>query len=180
MDFELQPHLEDDLVRLRPLIIGDFEALYQVASDPLIWEQHPSKNRYQRDIFQTFFEGALESKGAFLVLDNNSQEVLGSSRYYEWDGKNKTVAIGYTFLARRCWGKAYNQAMKKLMLNHAFRFVENVFFHIGGNNIRSQTAIKRLGAVKIGEVEKVYYGEQKNLNFIYQINAKSWLTASDI
>jgi RimJ/RimL family protein N-acetyltransferase len=174
MNFELQPYLQNDLVILRPLLATDFDALYQVASDPLIWEQHPSRNRYQKDVFETFFKGALESRGAFIVLDHKSQEVIGSSRYYELDIKNKSVFVGYTFLARQYWGTSYNRAMKIAMLDHAFRFVNDVFFHIGVNNIRSQTAIERLGAKQVGQVEKIYYGEQKNLNFVYRIDAQSW------
>src|ERR1043166_8327581 len=137
--FDLQPvTLANDFIRLVPLVPDDFERLYMVASDPLIWEQHPTKNRYQREVFEVFFTGAIESKGAFIVLDAKTNEVIGSSRFYELNETAGTIMIGYTFLARHCWGKPYNQSLKSLMLNHAFHFVEAVLFHIGANNIRSQ------------------------------------------
>lgn len=175
MDFDLQPvDLQNAFVTLSPLKSSDFEALYQVASDSLIWEQHPNKNRYQREVFETYFEGAIESGGAFLVSDSKTGKPIGSSRFYEYDNEKKSVAIGYTFLARDYWGTTYNSTLKSLMLGHAFKFVDHVIFHIGSDNIRSQKAIEKLGAKKMGEVEMNYYGEQQQLNHIYRISKKDW------
>src|SRR5262249_19838844 len=131
MQFELQPTLTGKLLALRPLREHDFEGLYAVASDPLIWEQHPRKDRHKREVFEEFFRGALESGGAFLVVDAATKTAIGSSRYHSWKPDESEVEIGYTFLARRCWGHTYNREMKKLMLDHAFRFVDNVVFAIG-------------------------------------------------
>jgi RimJ/RimL family protein N-acetyltransferase len=174
MKFILQPILQNEIVRLQPLQSDDFEALYKVASDPLVWEQHPNKTRYQRDVFESFFKGAMESGGAFLAKDASTGEVIGSSRFYDFNEEKSEVLIGYTFLGRKFWGGKYNPAMKQLMLDHAFQFVDNVLFHIGANNIRSQTAIQRIGAKKIGEEEIAYYGEQNNLNCIFRIEKKDW------
>ncbi len=172
---ELQPYsLADKLVALTPLAESDFEKLFSVASDPLIWEQHPNKNRYQRTIFENFFKGAMESGGAFLVSDNKTQASIGSSRFYEYNEKDKSIAIGYTFLARSCWGKGYNNSMKTIMLNHAFVFVNTVVFHVGAENVRSQKAMNKLNAIKVGEVNMEYYGEPNRLNFIYHINKIDW------
>jgi N-acetyltransferase len=173
-EFEMQPHIAGERITLRPLIAADFEKLYAVASDPLIWEQHPNKNRYKRDVFATFFEGALQSGGAFLVLKNETGEVIGSSRFYDFNAADSSILIGYTFLARNCWGTTYNRELKTLMLNHAFRFVERVYFHIGAQNIRSQKAIERLGAEKTGEQEVTYYGETPKTNFVYCITKTNW------
>lgn len=174
MDFELQPNLANDIITLQPIKKADFETLYTIASDPLIWEQHPNKDRYKRNVFETFFQGAIESKGAFLISNNATGEPIGSSRFYEIDEEKKQVAIGYTFLSRNYWGTTYNRAVKAVMLNHAFKFVNKVIFHIGANNIRSQKAIEKLGAKKISELEMEYYGEEKKLNFVYQIDKESW------
>jgi RimJ/RimL family protein N-acetyltransferase len=175
MDFELQPTtLQNKLVKLIPLKKEDFENLYKVASDPLIWEQHPNKNRYQRDVFEIYFTGAMESGGAFLIIDNQIQEIIGSSRFYEYNSEERSVAIGYTFLARDHWGSVYNTALKSIMIDHAFKFVNTVIFHIGSNNIRSQKAITKLGATKIAEVQMEYYGEQTQLNFTYQLTKDEW------
>lgn len=175
MHFELQPNLENDFIKIQPLREDDFEALYKIASDPLIWEQHPNKERYKREVFEIFFKGAIESKGAFLVLDNKTGNPIGSSRYYEFNKETKSIAIGYTFLTKEHWGTTFNRALKSLMLDHAFKFVNSVLFHIGADNIRSQKAIEKLGAKKIGQVKMEYYGEEQKLNFIYQIEKEAWI-----
>lgn len=173
MTFDLQPHLQNEFVKLIPLKESDFETLYRVASDPLIWEQHPNKNRWKRDVFENFFKGAIESKGAFIIYDAKTNEAIGSSRFYDWIPEKNEVSIGYTFFARSHWGGTYNPSAKQLMMKHAFQYVDNIIFHIGANNIRSQKAIERLGAIKIDEQEIAYYGEDSKLNYIYRIQNSS-------
>ena len=181
MNFDLQPtDLKNELVTLIPLAQSDFEKLYSVASDPLIWEQHPNKNRYQKEAFQTYFKGAIESGGAFIVTDSKTAETIGSSRFTGYDPFKKSVEIGYTFLARDHWGTVYNHALKSIMLDHAFKFVDAVIFHIGANNIRSQKAIEKLGAKKTGEIEMKYYGEQNVLNYTYEIDKDNWAKSKSV
>ena len=167
--FNLTPTLQNELVKLVPLQEEDFETLYKIASDPLIWEQHPNKNRWKKEVFQVFFQGALESKGAFVIYDAQTNQAIGSSRFYDFDKEKSQVSIGYTFYARSHWGGKYNPAVKQLMMAHAFRFIDQVIFHIGAQNIRSQKAIAKLGAIKIAEEEIAYFGEDSKLNFIYSI-----------
>lgn len=170
----LQPTLKNELIKIQPLCIDDFERLYKVASDPLIWEQHPNKDRYKKEVFEIFFKGAIESGSAFLVMEGATGGVIGSSRYYDLNTTNGSIAIGYTFLARAYWGSGYNRALKTLMLNYAFSFVDKVILHIGAGNIRSQKATEKLGAKKIGELEMQYYGEPPKLNFVYEIDKEIW------
>jgi len=174
MNFNLQPVLENEWVQLRPLRHEDFETLYQCASDPLIWEQHPVPDRYQRPVFEKFFAGAMESGGAFLVINRATGEAIGTSRYYDIDAGKKSVAIGFTFLVRACWGTTYNRAMKQLMLDHAFQFANYVIFHIGPQNIRSQAAILKLGARKLAEEEIVNYGSPFPDHYVYMMAKDTW------
>ena len=146
MGFDLQPVLTGSLVELRPLGEDDFPALFAVAADPLIWEQHPDPDRCTEPVFRQFFRGAMESGGAFLVLDRSNGRVIGSSRYAEHDEAKSEIEIGWTFLARSHWGGIYNREMKHLMLAHAFRFVRRVIFRVGANNRRSQRALEKIGA----------------------------------
>lgn len=172
---QLQPDkLSNEWVTLVPLQETDFERLFQVASDPLIWEQHPNKLRYQRPVFENFFKGAIESGGAFIILDSSSGEPIGSTRFYDYNDADQSVKIGYTFYARSCWGKAFNRSAKTLMINYAFQFVQTINFDIGSGNIRSQKAIERIGAVKTGEEEVTYFGETPTLNFRYTITKNQW------
>jgi RimJ/RimL family protein N-acetyltransferase len=148
--FDLQPHLIGDLVELRPLWADDFAPLYVVASDPLIWEQHPCSDRYRPDVFAAFFREAMDSGGAFLVVDRADGHVIGSTRFARYDEAASQIEIGWTFLARSHWGGKYNGEMKRLMLGHAFRFVRSVVFRIGSKNHRSRRAVEKIGGVLVG------------------------------
>jgi RimJ/RimL family protein N-acetyltransferase len=174
-----QPLLKNELVIAAPLDSSDFENLYRAASNPLIWEQHPNKNRYQRHEFENYFKGAIESGGAFLVRDAQTNEIIGSSRYSDYNAATQTVSIGYTFFICSCWGKGHNYALKKLMLDYIFQFVSTVTFYIGAVNKRSQISLERLGAVKTGEVEMAYYGEAAKLDYVYAITKEQWLHILD-
>lgn len=174
MSINLQPVLENEFIRLQPLQQNDFERLYAVASDPLIWEQHPNKDRYKREVFQTYFEGAMESQGALLLIDKRSGEVAGSSRFYDHNREESSLLIGYTFIACKFWGRGYNPAMKTLMIDHAFQYVDKILFHIGAINLRSQIAIGRVGAVKQKEISVAYHGEPEKLNFEYLLEKEIW------
>jgi RimJ/RimL family protein N-acetyltransferase len=169
MSFDLQPHLKGELIELRPLMPEDWNDLFAVAADQLIWEQHPESDRYKEDVFKVFFKDALESGGAFVVIDTKSKRIIGSTRFHGYDPEKSEVEIGWTFLARKCWGGRYNAEMKQLMLTHAFKFVENVVFYVGENNIRSRKATEKIGAIKNGMVKKVYGNRPPFLNVRYVI-----------
>jgi RimJ/RimL family protein N-acetyltransferase len=173
MRFNIQPVLENEAVILYPLQEQDFEELYAVAADPKIWEQHPNKDRWKKEVFQVFFTGAIQSKGAFKIVSKDTGEVIGSTRIYDYNEQENSVLIGYTFYATKYWGKGINQAVKKMLLDYLFQFVSKVYFHIGSNNIRSQIAIGRIGAQKVAEKEVTYYGEAPKLNFVYVIEKRS-------
>jgi len=167
-DFELQPHLVGELIEVRPLRPADWEGLFRVASDPLIWEQHPANDRYKEEVFKEFFREALESAGAFIVIDRKTQKIIGSSRYFGFDPGKSEIEIGWTFLARSHWGGRYNAELKRLMLGHAFKFVESVVFLIGPKNVRSQKAMEKIGGVLIERREKTIRGEILE-QVVYQI-----------
>ena len=152
MPFNLQPTLQGELLSLRPLRPEDFPALYAVASDPLIWEQHPASDRYKEEVFQGFFREALASGGALVVLDAKAgrDTIIGSSRFFGYNEEHSEIEIGWTFLARSHWGGRYNREMKQLMLRHAFQFVERVVFLVGPRNLRSQRAMEKIGGVRAG------------------------------
>ena len=176
--FELQPHLVGELLELRPLRLEDWEALFAVAADPLIWEQHPARGRYQEEVFREFFQEALDSGGAFVVIDSKTQAVIGSSRYFGYDAEKSEIEIGWTFLARAYWGGEYNGEMKRLMLNHAFRFVDRVIFLIGPKNLRSQRAVEKIGAVFAGRREKTDRLGKRVEIVVYEIRKPTTLSSN--
>jgi N-acetyltransferase len=144
---DFQPSLRGKLVVLRPLSEDDWTEMFRVASDPLIWEGHPRPDRCQEPVFRRFFDDALASGQALAILDAQTGEIIGSSRYHGHDPVLSEVEIGWSFLARRCWGGAYNREVKRLMLDHAFGMVETVVFHVGASNVRSRRAMEKIGGV---------------------------------
>lgn len=148
--FELQPDLTGRLLDLRPLRAEDFPALYAVASDPFLWEQHPDRDRHQEPVFREFFREALDSGGALVAVDRASGTLIGSSRFHGYDAAAREIEIGWTFLARSYWGGRYNGEMKRLMLDHAFRWVQRVLFFVHLQNRRSQRAVEKIGGVPAG------------------------------
>jgi len=166
MSFDLQPTLQGELLSLRPLRPEDFQDLYAVASDPQIWEQHPIRDRYKEEVFKGFFREALDSGGALIAIDSKAGRIIGSSRFHGYDQEKSEIDIGWTFLARSHWGGAYNGEMKQLMLRHAFQFVRSVIFLIGPQNLRSQKAVEKIGAVRVGL-------RPERDSVVYQISASS-------
>jgi RimJ/RimL family protein N-acetyltransferase len=170
MPFDLQPTLAGELLALRPLRQEDFQGLYAVASDPLIWEQHPNNDRYKEDVFRKFFTGAMESGGAFIAIDTKNGKVIGSSRFHGYSDEKSEIEIGWTFLARSHWGGEYNGEMKRLMLRHAFQFVHCIVFLVGPQNLRSQKALEKIGALRAGS----RLDAEGRESFVYQITGASW------
>jgi N-acetyltransferase len=144
--FDMQPVLEGEMVLLRPLCDGDFESLYAVAADPEIWAMHPYRDRYRREVFEGFFAEAMESRGAFAIIDRASGEMIGCTRFANYDPALDEIEIGWTFFATSHWRGGHNRETKALMLNHIFPHVGTVVFQIGAYNQRSRTAVERLGA----------------------------------
>ena len=170
MSFNLQPVLQGNLINLRPLRLDDYNALYDVASDPLIWEQHPVKNRHEEDMFQMFFQEALDTGGTLIATDAKTQQVIGSSRYHGYNKAKSEIEIGWTFLARAYWGGRYNGEMKRLMLQHAFQFVDYVVLLVGPNNYRSQRAVEKIGGIRAGTRPD---GAGRD-SYVYQIAASTF------
>jgi len=169
MPFDLQPTLTGDLVTLRPLQPHDFEALFAVASDPLIWQQHPVRDRYKEEVFREFFNEGLACGGAFLATDSQTGQVIGSSRYHGYNEAASEIEIGWSFLARSCWGGPHNGEMKRLMLHHAFQFVKSVVFVVGPENLRSQKALEKIGAVRDG----MRLNSRGEPHLLFRINASA-------
>jgi RimJ/RimL family protein N-acetyltransferase len=167
---DLQPTLTGPDITLRPLAPQDSHELLGVASDPLIWAQHPDPARGTPQGFQPFFEGALRSQGCLVAIDTVRASVIGCSRYTNY-APGERVSIGYTFLARSHWGGAANAQMKGLMLRHAFTDVPEVLFTVAERNLRSRRAVEKLGAEPAGVEEVPRWGQT---HVIYRLTAHLW------
>jgi RimJ/RimL family protein N-acetyltransferase len=144
---DFQPTLTGPTVIVRPVVAADWPELFAAGSDPEIWKLHPLSNRYTEPVFREYFEGAVASKMAFVFVDRSTGRLIGSSRYYGYDAELREIEIGWTFIVRKHWGGATNREVKRLMLDHAFGFVDTVTFWVGEKNWRSQGAMKKIGGV---------------------------------
>lgn len=176
-EFPVPVQLTHKLVSLRLVKSTDFETLFAIASDPLVWEQHPNKDRYKEEIFRVFFNEALQSGSAYVIYDTVANQAIGSTRFYDIVTAQSHAAIGYTFLSRKYWGTAYNSIIKKLMLDYAFKYADTVFFHVGASNIRSQKAVLKLGAEKVRDFERSQNGVI-TFHHEYMISKNNWLKTS--
>ncbi|MEL6670994.1 MAG: GNAT family N-acetyltransferase [Bacteroidota bacterium] len=170
MSFDLQPTLENEWVHLSPLTRGDYDALFQVAADPAIWEQHPVKNRSTEAGFNRFFAEALASGGTLVVREKSQGLVIGSSRFRLLDKAPQAVEIGWSFLARAYWGGQYNRAVKHLMLKHALSQKPEVVFFIDPLNIRSQKAVMKIGGKQLSQEMADAYLEAGRKDLVFLID----------
>lgn len=145
---DLQPTLTGETVLIRPLRTEDWAAMFAAAADPLIWELHPAWDRYKEPVFRQFFESAMDCNSAFAFVERATGSIIGSSRYYGYDAQRSEIEIGWTFLVRKHWGGMTNREIKRLMLSHAFTFVDTVIFWVGETNIRSQRAMEKIGGTR--------------------------------
>ena len=169
-----QPTLTGERLLLRPLAAGDWDALYAVASDRLIWELHPAHDRRQEPVFREYFANALKFKGAVVVIDRASGAIIGSSRWQGFDAERSSVEIGWTFLARSHWGGTWNRELKALMLDHALRHVETVEFQIGEANLRSRRAMEKIGGRLSDRSNVVEMADGPVRHVIYEITRESF------
>ena len=169
--FNYHPSIHGKLVSLRPLYADDYDDLFAVASDPLVWAQHPDRERYKETNFRVFFDQALASPGALIITANEGGQVIGSSRFHGYSESRNEVEIGWSFLARHCWGGSYNGEVKQLMLQYAFQSVERVVFLIGPENIRSQRAVEKIGGIRAG----TRTDGNGQASVVYQISASEYL-----
>jgi N-acetyltransferase len=174
MPFDLQPTLENDLLLLRPMQEDDFEPLFKVASDPLIWEQHPAKERRHREGFKVYFDAGMASKGALIVIDKKSGDMIGTSRYNPVPETENAIEIGWTFLARAYWGGFYNQTMKKMMMDYAFHYVDHILFFVNDQNFRSQKAVEKIGGVRITELDSVVIDPRSGSGVIFKVSKSGY------
>ena len=174
MPFDKQPTLTGDRLLLRPLRAEDYDEIYVAASDPLIWEQHPARNRHEPEVFKALFDESLASGGALVAIDRATGRMIGWSRYHDYSEAASEVEIGWTFLARAYWGGVYNGEMKRLMLAHAFASVRTVLFIVGTGNVRSQRAVEKLGGIRRQETRVNASGSE---SYVYELTAETYAAA---
>ena len=171
----LQPTLEGPRLIVRPIVAEDWEAMFEVAADPLVWEQHPARTRHQESQFREFFDAALASQSAFTFVEKDSGKIIGSSRYNGYDADKSEIEIGWTFLGRDYWGGRYNAEVKKLMLEHAFTFLDTVVFWVGADNMRSRKAVEKIGGKLRDGIQQRGHGDVQFDYVVYEITKQDYV-----
>ena len=171
---ERQPILEGQRVILRPMTEADREALFRVASDPLLWEQHPAPDRWKPEVFGALFDEGLHSGGALAVLERASGRIIGSSSLRRTPLDPAAAEIGWTYLAREFWGGTINREVKRLLLAHALASVPRVLFRVGESNWRSRKALEKIGANLTELEERIERGGRMVRHVVYEITRDSF------
>jgi RimJ/RimL family protein N-acetyltransferase len=175
---DIQPTLTGVRFRIRPLHERDREGLYLAARDPLIWEQNPASSRFERGVFDDYFTALRNAGGALVFEDIANDKIIGCSRYYQAPNAPPDWSIGFTFIERSLWGGHANLELKSLILDHLFSTEEQVWFHIGRGNIRSQKATMKLGAIKTGTCSADLLGTgTSSFYFNFVLTNKVWSEA---
>ena len=145
-----QTSLETPHLFLRASQADDFKQLFVIGSDPEVWSLHSETDRYTEEKFSAYFESGLRNDlGAYTMIYKPTRQIVGFTRYYDYDAVASVVKIGYTFLSKELWGKGVNQELKNSMIAHAFILCEQVLFEVYEGNFRSQRAVLKLGATEI-------------------------------
>jgi len=156
----LQPTLNGSLVTLRPVEEADWAGLFKAASNPKTWAGHVKRDRYKEDIFRGYFDGAISSGSAFTIVENDTGKIIGTGRYHDYKADISEIEIGWTFIDCDYWGGKYNADVKRLMLAHAFNFLDVVVFWVAKENLRSQSAMQKIGGtLREGDFSKTDNGQ---------------------
>lgn len=170
VSFDFQPSICGSLLDLRGFRVSDWEALLDVASDPLIWEQHPIHRDWRESRFSKSVHDALAGGEGLVAIDRANGELAGYSRFTTKFVEKGEIEIGWTFLARKYWGGQYNRELKLMMLRHALATWPVVIFRIGESNFRSQRAMEKLGGKRIERVSVVHFDGQDFPHICYSFD----------
>jgi RimJ/RimL family protein N-acetyltransferase len=166
---DLQPTLAGESVLLRPIRAEDFAALHEVASDPLLWAQHPARDRWREEAFRLYFETWFLRGGGLLIAERATARTIGASCYSLEGRLPGEVEIGWTFLARDHWGGNTNREVKALMIRHALGSFERVVFRVAETNLRSRRALEKIGAVLTDRTEPIEIAGAAVTHLVYAV-----------
>ncbi len=150
---DLRADLRGRLVSLEPLESRHEAGLLRAADEPEVFEWMPVDMASSAGALRRWLATALESAAAaaevpYVILDQRSGAVLGSTRFLELRPEHLRVEIGWTWLTRSAWSTGANVEAKLLLLGHAFESarLRRVEFKTDARNQRSRGALIALGA----------------------------------
>ena len=165
MQIEIEK-LSGQYVYMELLTAAHIPVLRQLAKNEAIWEFTRGiliDDNYDRN-FDEYIglatdKNAIGGQEAFVIRQTTDNAIMGMTRFYDINPKDKKLAIGYTWYVPAVWGRIHNKECKLLLLNYVFETLgwTRVEFHIAGQNLRSQKAVEKIGGVKEGVLRKHNY-----------------------
>jgi N-acetyltransferase len=174
--------LQNEVIELRPIQMGDVEGIFRAAQYPEIWE-HMSDLLLTKEAVQHYVEKAIQEREAglsykFVIIHKESQQIIGSTSFLDIATAHKRLEIGATWLQPRFWKTNSNTICKYLLLHYCFedRELNRVQIKTGHENHRSQKAIERLGATKEGYLRNHMIQKDGKIRHtvIYSIIKEDW------
>ena len=152
LNFETDYILENDIVRLRPLVPSDIDLLMEFSlNEPTLWDYSltPANGRENMTAYMnaSFADKALGKSYPFIVFDKRNQRYAGSTRFYDYSHVHETTQLGYTWYGADFQGTGLNKNCKLLLLEFAFETLglQRVEFRADNENERSIAAMKSIG-----------------------------------
>lgn len=152
--------LKGETVTLIPLEQEHLEELYSASTDKELWKLVPS-DCSERATFFSNYSYALEARVngtqyPFVILDNRTNKIIGSTRFFEIYQADKKLEIGWTWITQEYWGTTVNLECKLLLMSYCFEVLKTnrVQLKTKDTNIRSRKAIEKIGGVFEGILRK--------------------------
>lgn len=178
-----QPVLEGRYVRLEPLTREHLPALAKIAFDSRIWRYMNARVETQKDL-EAWLEAALKVAAGgtqlpWVTVLKSDGRVVGSTRFIDLDMQHRTVEIGHTWITPELHQRGVNPEAKLLQLGFAFDTLglNRVAFKTHHENLQSQAAIRKLGAVYEGTFRNHYVMPDGSLRHSvwFSITKEEWL-----
>lgn len=174
--------LENEIVKLIPMESFHVEGIWEAANEQKIWE-HMSVDLTDKRNVEQYVQDAQEKRAAgtdfaFIVADAKSNEIIGATWFLDISIPHKRVEIGSTWLNPKSWRTNINTNCKLLLFTYCFEElgVNRVQIKTGHENVRSQRAIERIGAVKEGVLRNhmIRKGGRIRHTVMYSITKEDW------
>lgn len=173
--------LESDFVRLEPLKLSHASDLHEAGQEESIWEYLPLSIPKVIEDTQSWIKDACEETEsgesvAFAIIDRNSNQAIGSTRYLNIQPNDRILEIGYTWLGTQYQRTRINTECKLMLLSHAFEELGAVMvkFKTDLRNEPSKKAIERIGGIQDTIIRNHKVGDIIRDSIFYRITASEW------
>ncbi|WP_196062984.1 MULTISPECIES: GNAT family N-acetyltransferase [unclassified Serratia (in: enterobacteria)] len=176
------PTLVGTQIELRPLQPQHREAMLSAAADGELWNLKvtavPSASTIDSYIATAVAGRDVGSMLPFVIVQQASGRIIGSTRFWKIDRANRKMEIGHTWLSQSVQRTGVNTEAKYLLLGYAFEVLQavRVQFTTDELNDKSRAAILRIGAKQEGIVrhERIMPDGRKRNSVRFSIIDDEW------